>query len=600
MRANVAAIASAPRDRSLRRWSDPAAIALLTLTVSLIYGARLGLQPLVGEETRWATAAREMLATGDWIVPRQQGRVFPERPPMTMWAMAAAGYLRGDVDAIAVRLPSVIAVVLTSLLVYAYARAFSSIQTAAASALIYSTMGQVLQIGSRGESEAAFALLVSASLLLWHLGYMRRRRPLAVWSIGFAFAALAALVKGPQAPVYFGAITVIYLLVQRDLRYLISWQFAAGAAVFATIVAAWQFPFYLATDWDSVAATWTGLAGDRIRLGGVLAHIVTFPAETFVCLLPWSPWMLTLVSRKSRNLFSNQRPVFTFLATALIVAYPTVWLAAGARGRYFMPLYPLAAVLIGLLIERSAVAARDVYPRRAWHQFLLIWSSVIGVSALVIGGSSLLLDDPIRTMYQPRAFCLLYALVAAGVAYMLWLCYRQPNNFRPITAVIAIAGIAGLGTGGFMVNVNAARWNNPTADVVDFKSLLPTGASLVSFTPIEHRFAYYYREPVAELDWPLAQDDLPPNVEYFCFMRNPGDTAKSRLAGRGRTTYHTSGTLPFAWQEITSICVDRRVYDDHPRTVVLGRVVRPLQPTISDVTVPQSSITQRPTSLHRK
>src|SRR6266487_2116110 len=62
---------------------------------SIIYGARLSVLPIVGEETRWATGAREMLATGDWIVPRQQGYVFSERPPMTMWMMAAVGWLRG-------------------------------------------------------------------------------------------------------------------------------------------------------------------------------------------------------------------------------------------------------------------------------------------------------------------------------------------------------------------------------------------------------------------------------------------------------------------------------------------------------------------------
>src|SRR6185295_15832308 len=112
--------------------------------------------------------AREMLATGDWIVPRQQGRVFPERPPMTMWMIAIAGWLRGDVDPIAIRLPSAIAVVLTSLLVYGYTRGFGSNVAATAAALAYATMGQVLQIGRQGESEALFELLVAASLLFWH------------------------------------------------------------------------------------------------------------------------------------------------------------------------------------------------------------------------------------------------------------------------------------------------------------------------------------------------------------------------------------------------------------------------------------------------
>ena len=82
---------------------------------------------MVGEETRYATAAREMLATGDWTVVRQQGQIFPERPPMTIWPMALLGELRGDVDPIAIRLASVTAVVLTSLLIYGYSRQFLSV-----------------------------------------------------------------------------------------------------------------------------------------------------------------------------------------------------------------------------------------------------------------------------------------------------------------------------------------------------------------------------------------------------------------------------------------------------------------------------------------
>ena len=99
------------------------------------------------------------------------------------------------------------------------------------------------------------------------MGYVRGWRALAVWGIGFTFAALAALVKGPQAPVYFVAITSAYLAMKRDWRYLLNWEFAFGVTVFALIVSAWQIPFYLATDWETVIATWSGLAGDRIEFG---------------------------------------------------------------------------------------------------------------------------------------------------------------------------------------------------------------------------------------------------------------------------------------------------------------------------------------------
>src|SRR4029079_1847621 len=104
--------------------------------------------------------AREMLTSGDWVVPRQQGVVFPERPPMTMWLMAIAVVCGGDVDTVAIRIPSVVAVVLTSLLIYGYTRALVSGFAAFVAALSYASMAQVLQIGRMGESESVFALFV--------------------------------------------------------------------------------------------------------------------------------------------------------------------------------------------------------------------------------------------------------------------------------------------------------------------------------------------------------------------------------------------------------------------------------------------------------
>jgi 4-amino-4-deoxy-L-arabinose transferase-like glycosyltransferase len=575
------------------RLADVLAAAMVTLIVVVIYGTRLDVQPLFGEETRWATAAREMLATGDWIVPRQQGRVFPERPPMTVWAIAATGWVRGDVDPIAIRLPSVVAVTLTSLLVFGYTRAFASTTAATIAALAYATMGQVMQLGRQGESEAIFALLVGGSLILWHLGYIRRWRPEIVWSIGFTFAALAALVKGPQAPVYFVAITGTYLAVRRDANYLFRWQFAVGATVFAVIVAAWQIPFYLATDWATVVATWAGLAGDRIRFSGIVVHAVSYPVETFACLLPWSPILVALIKRETRTLLNDQRPVTTFLFAGVAVAYPTVWFAAGARGRYFMPLYPLVAVLVGLVVERCASAPIGSYPRRAWHQFLTLWATLIGTSGLITAGASLFMNDPAARFYQPRWFGIVFGIVASGAVVMLWRSYRVTNRLRPVIAVAAISIVVGIGIAGFIVNANVARWIDPSDEIAALKQQLPPGTNLASFSPIEHRFAYYYGDPIAELDWPLSVADIPQDLTYFCFMRQPADTAESRTAGRGRSWYKTPGTLPIEWEEIKSICVERQVNEGEPsRKVVLGRIVRPLRIAVSNVTVPQKAAAQ--------
>jgi hypothetical protein len=150
-----------------------------------------------------------------------------------------------------------------------------------------------------------------------------------------------------------------------------------------------------------------------------------------------------------------------------------------------------------------------------------------------------------------------------------------------------MALVVGIGGSGIMLNVNVARWNNPIDDVASLRGLLPENTSLVSFSPIEHRFAYYYQDAITELDWPTSVNNVPSSVEYFCFMRTPGDTAEARTAGRGRTWYSTPGTLPFKWEELAVICVERQGYDLSPRRLVLGRIVKPIKEAISDATVPQ-------------
>ena len=488
-------------------------------------------------------------------------------------------------DTVAIRLPSVVAIVLTSLVVYGYTRALVSGFAAFVAALAYASMGQVLQIGRMGESEAVFALFVSALLFVWHLGYSRGWSPLVTWSLGFACAVLAALVKGPQAPVYFVLITATFLALRRDWRYLFGWRYAAGAAVFGAIIAAWQIPFYLATDVNAVMATWAGLATDRVHLDGLVKHLVMYPIETFACLLPWSPILVALLKRETRALIADQKPLVEFLLVALAVAYPTVWVVAGAQARYFMPLYPLVAVLVGLVIERRSSAAIGCYPRRAWHQFLFVASTLVGVLCLLV----LLRTKWALGIYQPYWLSLALMAVAAAVVLVLRSCYRAGTQGAALLAVATVAVFTGIVQVGVLMNVSVARWSDPSPAVAAIREMVGAG-KLVSLTPIDHRFAYLYRQPIAELDWPEKVDDLSPNVDYFCFMRAPDDTALEREAGRGRSWTTTPGMLPFAWQEVATLCVERRIRDYPQRTVVLGRVVHPRTAMVSDATVPQRGI----------
>ncbi|HEV7223536.1 MAG TPA: glycosyltransferase family 39 protein, partial [Pirellulales bacterium] len=418
-----------------RRWFFEPQLGLLVLLVAGAYFSRLGDLTIRGEETRRARVAIEMLESGDFIVPREQGRLFPDRPPLGNWAIALSMAVFGSHDVVAVRLPTVLATLLTTILIYGYSRTFLTAFGALAAGAAYATMGQVLQLGFLAETEAMLTLCTGASLLVWHAGYLRGWPKLGVWTAGYALAALAALAKGPQGPLYFGGAVVVYLMLRRDWRWLFSPAHLAGIAVFAAIVGAWQVPYSLEVEWDKVLQTWGHTSAARFDYSQpwpVVRHLLSYPWEILGCLLPWSPWLAAYSNRDFRRSLGPARDPAIFLAVAILVAFPTCWLAPQARGRYFMPLYPCFAPLIGLVIERAEEACRlslrERTPfRSAKGALARMWRAYFTTAAilLVLAGAAVLAisvagvaqESPFS---QSIGFAAVYAALASSAAWATW------------------------------------------------------------------------------------------------------------------------------------------------------------------------------------
>src|SRR5262249_47981803 len=159
-----------------RWWREPELGLLVLFAIGAFFVGMTDLS-IRGEESRRALVAREMLQTGDWIVPRCQGVPLFSRPPLQNWLIALVGLMRGDIDAVALRLPSDCAMLLTVILIYGYARTFLSRTGALTAGAAYASMGQVLELGRTGKTDALFTLFVSGSLLLWHLFQVRGGAP---------------------------------------------------------------------------------------------------------------------------------------------------------------------------------------------------------------------------------------------------------------------------------------------------------------------------------------------------------------------------------------------------------------------------------------
>lgn len=102
----------------------------LFVTAALVLAAGMGLRdPWPPDEPRFALIAKDMVASGDWLIPRVGGVLYPDKPPLFFWLIAVVYALTGSLR-IAFLTPSFIAGIAVLWLVHDLARRLWDRQTA--------------------------------------------------------------------------------------------------------------------------------------------------------------------------------------------------------------------------------------------------------------------------------------------------------------------------------------------------------------------------------------------------------------------------------------------------------------------------------------
>src|SRR4051794_34543966 len=90
-----------------RRWWSKEDLLLLVLLGVLFFLPGLGQISLFDrDEPRFPTAARTMAVTGDFLVPRFNGDLRPDKPPLVYWLMNLTYAATGSFGELGARLPS--------------------------------------------------------------------------------------------------------------------------------------------------------------------------------------------------------------------------------------------------------------------------------------------------------------------------------------------------------------------------------------------------------------------------------------------------------------------------------------------------------------
>ncbi len=324
---------------------------MLRLALCLpLFVAVLALAPPVCTrgEAREGLVVQSLLAGGDWIVPRREGRLA-SKPPLYHWIAAGFGRVLGASDT-TLRLPSALGAWAMSVATWATGLAIFDRRRAwlAVGALV-STLGFW-----RPATEARVDMLFAAAIATALAGFawwLRTRSLRARWALWLGCAA-AVLTKGPAGAVLVGGVVVATLVTARDWRAFVELVAPAPALAALAIMLGWYALAYRRAGDEFVAiqivhenvARAVGFgAFERQRHAHPLKMLEAF--ATLV--LPWNVALLEgwrLAGRPARLLHAWWIVVLAFFTVA-----------AGKRGVYLLPLYPaIALVAADWLVRRTA------------------------------------------------------------------------------------------------------------------------------------------------------------------------------------------------------------------------------------------------------
>ncbi len=139
----------------------------------LLYILPLGVRPIViPDESRYAEIPREMIDTGNWVVPHLNGLRYFEKPVLGYWLNAASMILFGE-NAFSVRFPSAMAVGLSALMLFFMVRRFTGgYSPGILAVIVFLTCLGIYGGGTFSLLDNAFAMFVTAAMVFFFFAYM--------------------------------------------------------------------------------------------------------------------------------------------------------------------------------------------------------------------------------------------------------------------------------------------------------------------------------------------------------------------------------------------------------------------------------------------
>jgi 4-amino-4-deoxy-L-arabinose transferase-like glycosyltransferase len=325
--------------------------------------------PLDRDESRFAEASREMLASGNWVDIRFHGEARNKKPIGIYWLQAASSAVLGEAPRTAIwtyRVPSLLGALAAVFLLFWALRPVVGTDTAFYAGAFLGTSVLLMAEAHIAKTDAVLlASIMGAQSVLLH-AYLgaRKGRPaprLAVTLAGWGAFAIGVLVKGPVILFVCAGTALGISLWDRQGYWLARLRPLSGIALALIIILPWAVAIGIATHGQFYTDALGGDFASKLA-GGQESH--GQPPGYYLALASLTFWPGTLLLLP--GIFYGVRKRAEPLPRFLLVWAGLVWivfeLTPTKLPHYILPAYPALAALAALWLT-NARAAREQWPR---------------------------------------------------------------------------------------------------------------------------------------------------------------------------------------------------------------------------------------------
>jgi 4-amino-4-deoxy-L-arabinose transferase-like glycosyltransferase len=468
-------------------------LAGLVLAV-VVFGGSLGRRHLYdSDEARFALLAQDILARGDWLLPRLRGEPYMNKPPLFIWLIALVSRPGRRVTEFTAQLPAALgaagAVIGTALI---GARLWG-LRVGLVAALILGTSAGFVHHTGLVLTDMVLTCFMVLSLYAVYIGLLESS-PRAM-SVGYGLVGLAVLSKGPVGFLALAPAAAAAFDRHDGWR---GWR-ALSPLVGLGILTVLLVPFaltYLTRGADQYRAVWQGdylawVTGPSEQPASPLFPLASLVAGT----LPWSLLLPLLFQGWRSRLRADEGSRWILYWLGIMLA--AFLFVAAKRTRYLLPLYPALSLLLAQRIDWLRSARLPSLWYRVTAALWIAGSSV--ALALLLGAwrSSLRLDVLAFFPESPVEVAVAAAAVIAGALLGGLLLLQGRILFAVLTGAVSVATLLIIAQVGYPARYNAA-YDMPELAARARAALGPTD-ELITYQYGKLSLDFYLERPVPEL-----------------------------------------------------------------------------------------------------